>query len=130
MPKKLQIRVFRYRISDKKVREGICLSPYRVELGGLKDDVVEKNKCIFPFLYNLIFKPYPSSPLPPLWGEIDIRPRRLPCLKFDAEKLLFEAFFGILRIFGSVQPKGECTFVFLYNLIFKPYHLSATLAPL
>ncbi len=50
--------------------------------------------------------------------------------KFDAEKLLFQAFFGILRIFGSVQPKSECIFLFLYNLIFKPDHLSSPLAPL
>ncbi len=52
-------------------------------------------------------------------GGIDICPHGLFCLKFDVEKLLFEAFFGILRIFGSVQHKNECIFLFLYNLIFQ-----------
>ncbi len=50
--KKIQIKVFRHRISDKKVREGICLSSPRVELGTSKDDMVEKCACIFPFLHN------------------------------------------------------------------------------
>ncbi len=45
--------------------------------------------------------------------------------EIDAEKLLFEVFLGILPIFGSVQPKSECIFPFLYNLIFKQYHLSS-----
>ncbi len=35
------------------------------------------------------------------------------------EKLLFKAFFGILRIFGNVRHKSECIFLFLYNLIFQ-----------
>ncbi len=94
---------------------------------------LKKSECIFPFLYNLIFKPYHvSSIVAPLWGggDIDICPRRLFCPKFDAEKLSFEAFFGILHIFGSVEPEGECIFPFLYNLIFKQYHLSSPLAPL
>ncbi len=126
--KKLQIKVFRHRILDRKVHEGICVSPPPgVELWGSKDDIVGKSECIFPFLYNLIFKPYHlSSPLASLQREMDICPRRLFCPKFDAEKLFFEAFLGKLRIFGSVQPKSECNFSFLYNLIFKPYHLSST----
>ncbi len=40
-------------------------------------------------------------------------PSRPFYMKFDAEKLLFEAFFGIMRIFGSVYPKSECNFPFL-----------------
>ncbi len=83
-----------------------------------KDDMVEKSSCIFLFLYNLIFKPYYlSSPLPPLQGKIDICPRGLFCPKFDAKKLLFEAFFIIMHIFGSVLPKNECNFPFLYKNI-------------
>ncbi len=35
------------------------------------------------------------------------------------KKLLFEPFFGILRIFRSVQPKSECIFPFPYNLIIQ-----------
>ncbi len=58
-----------------------------------------------PFLYNFIFKPYNLlNPLAPLQGEIDICPRRLFCPKFDVQKLLFEAFLGIMHIFGSGQP--------------------------
>ncbi len=65
--KKFQIKVLRHRISNKKVREGICLSSPGVELGTSKDDTVEKSECIFSFLYNLIFKPYHlSNPLAPL----------------------------------------------------------------
>ncbi len=124
--KKLQIKVFRHRILDRKVRKGICVSPPRMELGDSKDDMLEKSECIFPFLYNLIFKPYHlSSPLAPLQKEMDICLQWLFCPKFDAEKLLFEAILGILCIFRSVQPKSECNFPFLYNLIFKPYHLSS-----
>ncbi len=88
-----------------------------------------ESECNFPFLYNLIFKPYHiSRPLATLRGKIDICPRALSCPKFDAEKLLFEAFFGIMLIFASVQSKSECNFPFLYNLIFQPYHLSSPLA--
>ncbi len=80
------------------------LSSPGVELGTLKDDMVEKSECIFPFLYNLIFKPYHvSSPVAPLRGEIVICPRRLFCLKFDAEKLLFEAFYGTVHILTTVR---------------------------
>ncbi len=79
-----------------------------------------KSECNFPFLYNLIFPPYHlSRPLASLRWEIDICPCRLFCPKLNAKKLLFEAFFGILRIFGSIQPKSECNFLFLYNLIFQ-----------
>ncbi len=72
-------------------------------------------------VYNLIFKPYHlSSPLAPLWGgEIVICPRRLFCPKFYVKKLLFEAFFRIMCIFDSAQPKSECNFPFLYDLIFQ-----------
>ncbi len=62
-------------------------------------------------------------------GGIDICPCGLFCSKFDAKRLLFKDFFEIMRIFGSVQPKSECNFPFLYNLIFQPYHLSSPLAP-
>ncbi len=70
--------------------------------------------AIFPFLYNLIFKPYHLSiPLAPLRGEIDIYLNGLFCPKFNTEKLLFEAFFGIISIFGSIQSESECNFSFL-----------------
>ncbi len=43
--KKLQIKVFRHRISYKKIREGICLPPSGVEPWGSKDDMVEILNC-------------------------------------------------------------------------------------
>ncbi len=63
-------------------------------------------------------------------GEDRHIPWRTFCPKFDAEKLLFEAFFGIMRIFSIVQPKSECNFPFLYTSIFKSHHFSSPLAPL
>ncbi len=45
-----------------------------------------------------------SSPLAPLCGVIDICARGLFRAKFNSEKLLFEAFFATMRIFGSVEP--------------------------
>ncbi len=54
------------------------------------------------------FKP-PSSTL----GRDRLMPLRTFCPKFDAKKLLFEAFFRIVHIFGSVQPISECHFPFL-----------------
>ncbi len=61
-------------------------------------------KWMYFSLYNLIFQPYHLlSPLAPLLGEIDIRPRWPFCPKFDAEKLLFKAFFGIVRILTTVR---------------------------
>ncbi len=116
IPKKLQIKVFRYQILDN------VYLPVGAEPGGssLKFDAKEllfetyfgvlrifghvqsKTECIFLFLYNLIFQPYHlSSPLAPLRGG------DRHCPKFDREKLLFKAFFGTLRIFCSVQPKSE-----------------------
>ncbi len=50
--------------------------------------------------------------------------------KKNSQQLLFEAFFGIMRILGSVHPRSECIFPLLYNFIFKPYHLSSPVAPL
>ncbi len=62
-----------------------------------------KSECNFLFLYQLIFKPYHlSSPLTPLWGVMNICPRGLFCPKFDAEKLVFEAFFSEYSVFLAV----------------------------
>ncbi len=36
-------------------------------------------------------------------------------------KLLFEGFFDIMRIFGSIPPESESTFPFQYNIIFETY---------
>ncbi len=92
-----------------------------------------KSECIFfvsvQFNISTILPFEPLSSIPGRW-ETDICPCGLFCTKFYAKKLLFEAFFGIMRIFGSVQPKSECNFLFIYNLIFQLYHLSSPVAPL
>ncbi len=62
-------------------------------------------------LPHIIFQPYqsfePRNSIPPGGGgcEIDIcAPRGLFCTKFKSEQLLFDAFFHVMRIFGSVEP--------------------------
>ncbi len=53
------------------------------------------------------------------------------CTEFNAQQLLFEAFFHIMRIFGSVETQTESTFPLQYNIIFETYQslevLSSTL---
>ncbi len=64
------------------------------------------SECIFPFQTNIIFQPYqyfkpPSSTLG--GAEIHKCARELFCTKFNFEQLLFEPFFDVLCIFGSVE---------------------------
>ncbi len=69
-PKKLQIKVFWHRISDKKVREGICPSPSGVEVGArkmtqFKYEIVQKRKNTFTFGLNATKNiHYPKKILP------------------------------------------------------------------
>ncbi len=91
--------------------------------------VQPESECIFPFQYKIVFQPYPSFKPPSSTPGEDIA-RELFCQKFDAEKLLFEAFLIIMSIFYSIPPTSECIFPLLSNLKFKPYHLSSPLAPL
>ncbi len=53
-----------------------------------------------------------SSPLAPLWGELDICALGLFRTKFKFEQLLFKAFFDAMRIFGCVELQTESTFPF------------------
>ncbi len=39
--------------------------------------------------------------------------------EFISEKLLFQAFFHVMRIFGSVEPLNECNLPFPYRTIFR-----------
>ncbi len=55
-----------------------------------------------------------------------ICPRGLLCLKFDAEKLSFKAFFRIMRIFGSVEPKSESLLFFILSRSNRILVLSST----
>ncbi len=67
----------------------------------------------FPFLYKLISYLYHlSSPLAPLWVEIDICLPGLFFSKFDAEKLLFEAFSEYGVFLAAFSPKVNVFFHF------------------
>ncbi len=62
-------------------------------------------------------------------GEIDTCAPLLFCKKFSTQQLLFETFFDIMYIFGSIEPKSKSTFHFS-TLYFKNGNLSRPLAPL
>ncbi len=68
------------------------------------------------------------SPLAQHLGEIDICTHWLFCTKFNAQKLLFEAFSDIMRIFSRIEPQTEYTFPFQYSIIFETYQSSERLA--
>ncbi len=62
------------------------------------------SESTFPFQYIVIFETWqslePDSSIP----RGDKRVRRLSfCRKFNSQQLLFDAFFDIIRIFGSIQ---------------------------
>ncbi len=57
----------------------------------------------------------PSSTL----EEIEMRTRGLFWTKFNSKKLLFEAFFNAMRIFGSVEPQIEYNLPFPYRIILR-----------
>ncbi len=42
-------------------------------------------------------------------------------MKFNSEHFLFEAFFDVMRIFGSVESQSETNFPFLYIIRFLTY---------
>ncbi len=84
------------------------------------------------FLYIFLFQKCPSlEHLAPLWWEIVICAYRLFSTKLNAQELKFEAFFDIIRIFGTVWPSKVnqlcrfCTFSYFEN-----GHLWSPLAPL
>ncbi len=107
-------------LSEIRCRKTFIWSFFFFRITCIFGNIQHQSECVFPFLYNFIFKPYNlSRPVAPLSGEIDICLRGLFCPKFNAKKVLFEAFIEILRIFGSIQPESECIFPFLYNLIFQ-----------
>ncbi len=73
-------------------------------------------------LYIIRFQTYWSlESLAPLMGEIDIWARWLFCVKFNSEQHLFEAFFDVMCIFGSVEPHCEFNFPLLYIIRFQTY---------
>ncbi len=54
--------------------------------------------------------------------------RGLVCMKFNSKQLLFQAFFDIMRIFGSIEPQSELNFPFLY-IICSKLHVNRVIYP-
>ncbi len=69
------------------------------------------------------------SPLGPLLREIDMCAYGVFCRKFNSQQFLFEAFFDIFDIFGSVQPKANLPSPFLCIITFQNGNLWSLLAP-
>ncbi len=61
------------------------------------------------------------SILAPRVGQVDICARGHFCTKFTSKQLLFEAFFDVMRTFGSIEPHSESNFPFLYVIRFLTY---------
>ncbi len=108
--KKIRIKVVRNWILYKKVRKHICLLPHEWSGGTPKINTFES--------YNAQKW---KTPLAPLQGETDKCVYGLFCTKFNSEQLLFEAFFDVMRIFGSFEPQSESNFLFLYIIRFQIY---------
>ncbi len=69
----------------------------------------------FVFLYIIKVQTYWSSEVSSFTrGGNKHIPRALLCKKFNSEQPLSEAFFDVIRIFGSIEPKSESNFPFLY----------------
>ncbi len=66
------------------------------------------------------------GPIPLLHGKIHICTYWLFYTKFNAQQLLYEAFFDIMRIFGSNQSESE-SFLFQYMIIFQLSNLAPLL---
>ncbi len=83
------------------------------------NSIEPQSESNFPFLYTKRFQTYwPLEHVAPLVGEIDICTRGLFCTKFNSKQLLFEDFFDVMCIFGSIEPQIECNLPFQYNIIF------------
>ncbi len=50
-------------------------------------------------------------------GKIDLHARGFFRTKFNSEQLLLEAFFDVMRLFGSDEPKSGSNFPFLYECL-------------
>ncbi len=82
---------------------------------GITEPQSESN---FPFLYIIKFWTLVLiflSPLALLMGEIDLCAHGLFCTKFNFEQLLLEAFFDMMRIFGSGESQSESNFPFFLH---------------
>ncbi len=70
------------------------------------------------------------SPLAPLLGTIDMCAHWLYCTKFNAQQLLFEAFFNITDSFGSVEHELNLLSHFSAIEYLKHINFWSPLAPL
>ncbi len=97
------------------------------------------NGMYFAVSINVIFLLHInlSSPLAPLWGEIDTCPQGLFGAKCNTEQLLFDFFeqnampnnfylvFGVRCVSSAaLSPKWNVFFVVSINVIFQPYKTS------
>ncbi len=84
--------------------------------------VESQTESTIPFLYIIIlqrwksFEPNSSAPV----GDRHVRSQTF-FRKFKAKQLLFQTFFDVMRIFGSVEAQNESTFPFLYIIIFQKW---------
>ncbi len=60
-----------------------------------------------------------SSPLSPFQGEIDIRPRGLFQMKFNAKELLLEGFWMGCVFLAALSPKWNVCYRFYLNFCYK-----------
>ncbi len=84
------------------------------------DGTAFRGESTYPFLYIIIFQTWetfePSSSTPVVDGHISSWNF---CTKFNDKQLLFQTFFDVMHIFGSVEPQTESTFPVLYIIIFQ-----------
>ncbi len=64
-----------------------------------KGNLISHFYTLYDFKYTDLW-----SPLAPLVEEIDISAPGIFCPKFNPEQLLFEVFFDIMHILGSIEP--------------------------
>ncbi len=111
----------------RQVREGICLSPPPSGARGLER------------WNSLNIKLYKNGKLHSLLGwtlrKILIIPKKASNKSFSASNFGQKSPRRYMSIFppewsDDMVEKSECIFPYLYNLIFKPYHVSRPQAPL
>ncbi len=75
----------------------------------------------FPFQHNITFETY--QPLKPLSFTLEGGRQvcHYFCIEFNAQQLLSEPFLDTMRIFGSIEPSSESTFLLFYIIIFRTY---------
>ncbi len=86
----------------QKLSGCVCLS-----ISGVK---VEGSKHLALGFHQKFYLNTNSIPVAPFLEEIDLCAHRFFLYEIYSQQLLFEAFFDVIRIFGSIRPKSESTF--------------------